>query len=142
VSSVVYLDASAILKLVVQEPESEALRSYLAGRVARATSIVGAVESRRFAGRREADVGAALRFVLGGIDLIDLDGAVADRASRIALHALRTLDAIHLASAMELGLDLEALVTYDSRLSSAARELRLDVASPTSPPDETSPPGD
>lgn len=130
-SDVVYLDASAILKLVVEEPESAAVRRYLVGRVGRATSVVGAVETRRIAGRREGGIGNVVRFVLGGIDLIDLDEAVADRASRVALHPLRTHDAIHLASAMELGPDLEALVTYDATLANAARDLGLPVASPS-----------
>lgn len=129
-SDVVYLDASAILKLVVEEPESDAVRSYLAGRVDRATSVVGAIEARRIARKRDADVVEALDFVLGGVDLIDLDHEVADRAAGVALHSPRTLDAIHLASAMELGSDLEALVTYDTRLKKAAQDMGLLVASP------------
>lgn len=129
-SGVLYLDASAILKLVVEEPESEALRVYLSGRIDRATSVVGVIESRRFA-RRSRDDGADLvSFVLGGVDIIDLDEVVASRASAVALSTLRTLDAIHLASALEIGSDLEALVTYDRRLAEAARDMDLPVASP------------
>ena len=129
-TDVLYLDASAILKLVVDEQESDALRAYLARRVARATSVIGAIESRRIASRGRDDAIEAVGFVLGGIDLIELDGSVASRAASVALGTIRTLDAIHLASAIELGPDLEALVTYDRRLADAARDLGLPIASP------------
>jgi len=130
VSGVLYLDASAILKLVVEEPESEALRVYLSGRIDRATSVVGVIESRRFARRSRDDAADLVSFVLGGVDIIDLDEVVASRASAVALSTLRTLDAIHLASVLEIGSDLEALVTYDRRLAEAARDMDLPVASP------------
>ena len=129
-SGVLYLDASAILKLVVEEPESEALRVYLSGRIDRATSVVGVIESRRFARRSRDDAADLVSFVLGGVDIIDLDEVVASRASAVALSTLRTLDAIHLASVLEIGSDLEALVTYDRRLAEAARDMDLPVASP------------
>ena len=128
-SDVLYLDASAIVKLVAREPESEALIDYLADRPERATSIVGAVESRRIGRVRGPEAVERLHFILSGVDVIDLDVAVAEAAAVVG-PGLRTLDAIHLASALALGTDLLALVTYDNRLAGAARAVGLEVESP------------
>lgn len=127
---VVYLDASAILKLVVDEPESSILRGYLAARQVRATSVVGTVETRRNARKRGGDVSEHVTFVLGGIEVIELGTTVVDRATAVSPPTLRSLDAIHVASALELGSDLEALVTYDGRMIDAALALGLPVVSP------------
>jgi predicted nucleic acid-binding protein len=75
---------------------------------------------------REAPVQAAF----DGVTVIDLDPSIASRAGVIEPVALRSLDAIHLASALELGDELDAFVTYDARQADAARELGLSVVSP------------
>jgi predicted nucleic acid-binding protein len=132
VRSVVYLDASALVKLVSDESESAALVDFLAGHSVRATSIVGAVELQR-AGARQRDVDPLeVEFLLGSFEIIDLDGRVAEQAGRVGPVGLRTLDAIHVASARELGADLDAIVTYDRRMIEAARMVGLPVQSPGS----------
>jgi predicted nucleic acid-binding protein len=131
VTAVVYFDASALVKLVRSERESAALRAFLSAHLARATSIVGVIETRRAAARHhDADL-RQLDFVLGSFEVIDLDGRVALLATRATPASLRTLDAIHLASAMAFESDLQALVTYDRRLTDAARGLGVPTASPT-----------
>jgi predicted nucleic acid-binding protein len=126
----VYLDASALVKLVAPEAESDAMASFVAEHRSQSTSFVGLVEVRRAAVRRpgvtEARVGDVLMRVVG----IAFDPDVAAAAATIGPPSLRTLDAIHLASAAALGSDLEAFVTYDRRLAEAARALGMPVASP------------
>lgn len=129
-SRVRYFDSSAIVKLVVDEPESEALRAYARAGTPTATSIVGVVEARRAAARRGEVDPRDMAFALGGFEVLDLDGRVADAATLIAPVTLRALDAIHVASARELGADLEALVTYDARMVEAAQSAGLPVVSP------------
>ncbi len=129
-----YFDASAIVKLVVDEPESHALRDYARAPEATSTSIVGVIESRRAAVRRGGIDADELAFALRGFDSIDLDSSIAEDAARLGPATMRALDAIHLASARQLGSDLEALVTYDQRMIEAAGDLGLPVASPGASP--------
>lgn len=128
----IYLDSSAIVKLVAREPESDALRAYVAAHHARATSIVGVVEVTRVAQRRIPSAADEIATALDGIAVLPLDVEIAMRAGRLDPPGLRTLDAIHLASAIELSPDLDALVTYDVRLADAASVLGLPVAAPGS----------
>jgi uncharacterized protein len=125
-----YLDSSALVKLVVDEPESRALRRYLRRRrvlvssalaraeVGRATLPLGPAPSRR------ADV------ILEGVDLLRVDDRVLREAARLLPLELRTLDAIHLATALQIGDDLGRLVTYDGRLAAAATAAGCSVAAP------------
>jgi hypothetical protein len=125
----VYLDASAIVKLVAPEDETAALVAFLAEHRSQATSVVGLVEVRRVAARRPGVAPERVEAVLGRIPAIGLDIATVGVAGSIRPAAIRTLDAIHLASAAALGDDLEAFVTYDQRLADAARSVGLpDVA--------------
>lgn len=125
-----YLDASALLKLVVGEPESEALRAYLAERPGQVTSLLSAVEVPRVAARRGITDTGRIEVVLRQVTILGLDEPIARRAATLEPASLRALDAIHLASALELGTDLGAFVTYDVRLAEAARALGLEVAAP------------
>jgi hypothetical protein len=125
----VYLDASALVKLVAPEAESDAMASFVAAHRSHATSTVGLVEVRRAAVRRPGVTDARVEDVLTRVVGIAFDPDVATAAT-IGPPALRTLDAIHLASAAALGADLEAFVTYDRRLAEAARALGMPVASP------------
>ena len=68
--------------------------------------------------------------MLASIDVIELDQRVSDRAVSVGPIVLRALDAIHLATALELGESLQAFVTYDDRLAEAARTVGLPVARP------------
>ncbi len=126
----VYLDSSALVKLVVEERESKSLRNFLRRRPLRVSSDLARVEVRRAvrAHGREARVRA--RRVLARIRLLRLDDAVLDAAARLDPRVLRSLDAIHLASAKALGAELESVVTYDARMRRAAELLGLAVVAP------------
>jgi predicted nucleic acid-binding protein len=128
---VTYLDSSAIVKLVVREPESTALRGHLRRRrplvssalarteVARAVLVLGAAVMRR------------AQDVLDRIELVRVNDRVLLAAGTILPPDIRSLDAIHLATASLLGRNLSELVTYDGRLASAARANGLKVVSPS-----------
>ena len=124
-----YAEASALVKLVVEEAESELLRRLLADSAPVCSSVVAAVEVSSAAGRRVGERGVELtEIALQAISWLELESAVVGDARRRV--GLRALDAIHLASALSLGSDLEGLVTYDRRLAEAAREAGLDVLAP------------
>ena len=128
----VYLDSSAIIKLVVAEPESEALRAYLTDRKERVASGLARVEVFRALRRAHGGTPTLLHRadeVLEGIALVAVDEPVLRDAAGLEPRPLRSLDAIHLATALSLG-DLDAVVTYDRRLATAAAEAGLEVASP------------
>lgn len=130
-ADVLYLDSSALAKLVVHEHESLALRRYLRRRPRRVSCALARVEVvRAVRPHGPAAVGAARR-LLAGVDLIRLDDALLDAASELGDRTLRTLDAIHLAAARSLGRDLAAIVTYDARMTAAATGLDLAVVAPT-----------
>jgi uncharacterized protein len=126
-----YLDASALVKLVLGEAESVALRAYLvAARLGQLTSVISAVELPRAAARSAPADTALVGPILGHLGLIALDVEIARLAAGLRPVGLRSLDAIHLASALTVAADLEALVTYDVRLADAARSYGLVVVSP------------
>jgi predicted nucleic acid-binding protein len=126
----VYLDASALVKLVAVETESRALRSFLRSRPNRCTSALAYVEVLRAARIRGEVVVPRARHVLRRTDLLDIDTSTLEVASRLDPVRLRSLDAIHLAAAISLGPDLESVITYDQRMQDAARSLGLPVAAP------------
>lgn len=129
--SVTYLDSSALVKLVVREPESGALRRFvrLGGR--HATSALARTEVVRAVRLHgPAAVGRA-RALLATVDLIAVDDVLLDAAGTLDPADVRSLDAIHLSSALALAEDLAVVVTYDARMAAAARELGLAVASPS-----------
>lgn len=130
----IYLDSSAILKLVRAEAETEALREWLTVRHDEPliTSELGRVEVLRAARRVGARAQAEARVLLGDLDLVPLDQAVQDLAADIGDSSLRSLDALHLASAVLLREYLTALVVYDHRLAGAAESEGLTVAAPGS----------
>lgn len=122
-----YLDTSAAVKLVVNEPQSPALQSWLRGRMLTSSALLR-VELAR-AVRRHGPI--ALRraeSLIRDLDLIRLGKLVLDRAAALEPAHLRALDAIHIASA-EL-LSTAVLVSYDRRLVDAASGIGLAVASP------------
>jgi predicted nucleic acid-binding protein len=125
-----YLDSSAIVKLVVREPESEELRRYLRGRRPRVSSALARTEVLRallLAGEEAVSRGRA---VLGRIDLVRVNDRVLDAAAAVLPEKVRSLDAIHLATAQQLGSDLATVLTYDERLAASAKALGLRVVSP------------
>jgi len=126
----VYLDASALVKLVVPEPESPALRAELARWDRRVSSALVRAELIRAA----ALVGAAARRlaerVLTTLDLVAVDDAILDAAGRVRPADLRTVDAVHLVSAQALGPALRGFVAYDARLLEGAQGVRLPTIVP------------
>ena len=125
-----YLDSSAIVKLVVEEPQSTALRRHLRRRTPLVSSALARTEVLR-ALLLEGDVALArARDALARIDMIRINDRILNAAGLLAPPDLRSLDAIHLASAQQLGRDLGDLVTYDGRMVAAARQLGLNTSSP------------
>jgi uncharacterized protein len=126
----VYLDSSALVKLVVPEPESEALRAELAMWDRYISSALVQTEVVRACAR----VGAAARRVaerlVGTLDLIAVDDEILNAAARLKPPELRTLDAIHVASAQTLGSALGAVIAYDEQLVQAARTAKLVTTGP------------
>lgn len=142
----IYLDSSALMKLVRAEVETAALNEWLAAHPDHAivTSELGRIEVLRAARRVGDRALTEARALTGDLDLVPLDRAVQDLASDIGDTSLRTLDALHLASAVLLGAELTVFVAYDQRLSDAARAAGLSVAVPGEPPaprDAETPPG-
>ena len=129
--SLLYLDASALVKLVITEQESAALRIFIAGDPLLISSRIGAVELRRVAARQdEQPAEAQVDAVLANMLFVEVGELVAASAGTVAPTSLRTLDAIHLASAVTLAPELDALITYDARLADAARAAGLNVVAP------------
>lgn len=132
----IYLDSPALMKLIRGEDETDALLEWLSHRAQEPliTSELGRVEVLRAARRVDAEVSAQARSVVGTLDLVPLDRAVQDLAAELGDPSLRTLDALHLASAMLLSAELTAFVAYDLRLADAARVAGLDVQAPGTAP--------
>jgi predicted nucleic acid-binding protein len=131
---VIYLDSCALVKLVMPAPESGALAGYLREHadVRHVASALVRTELRRAL----ASIGATVRQqrtadrLLGSVITISVSDDLLDAAGRLAGPGLRSLDAIHLATAQSLGAGLTEFVTYDRRLLSAARAAGLPVAAP------------
>ena len=129
--SALYLDSSAFVKLVVEERETPAVRTFLADRPARrVSSALLRAESLRAVRHLGPDALAMVREGLRRVDLIGIDDRILDAAGTLEPLVLRTLDAVHLATAMAVGDDLETIVTYDERMIEAARLVGLPTATP------------
>jgi hypothetical protein len=128
---VAYIDSSALLKLVVREIETAALEADLAAREDLVASRLSAVECRR-AARRASNkrVLQTVEAVLASIYLLDITQAILDRAAVVDPPALRSLDAIHLVTALSLGDTELEMITYDDRLARAATAHGLRVTQP------------
>jgi predicted nucleic acid-binding protein len=127
----VYLDSSAIVKLVVRELETDALLAYLEPRQMRVTSALARVEVVRAMRRHGPPAAARANELLDGLSLLALDDVLLESAAAIAADELRSLDAIHIASAQQLEDELDALVSYDERMLTAARALGIPIVRPT-----------
>jgi predicted nucleic acid-binding protein len=127
---IVYLDSSAIVKLVVREPESLALRRYLRRRRTVVSSSLARVEVSRAVLHLGARAVDRARDVLQRLDLVRLSDRVLASAEALEPAELRTLDAIHLATAGLLGETLGSVISYDDRLSEAARARGFAVHAP------------
>jgi predicted nucleic acid-binding protein len=128
--ALLYLDSSALVKLVVPEPESRALREALRSWPERVSSVVSEIEVERVGRCLGGGAIRRARSVLARVALVELDEEVRRRAAGLGPAELGTLDAIHLATALTLGDDLGALCAYDTRLVDAAAATGVDVVAP------------
>lgn len=127
--SFVYLDTSAFVKTVIDEPESERLEAWLENQPQRSSSALVRTEAVRAVRPYGHTAVLRTRTALAGLALIRLDDRLLDAAADLPA-SLRSLDAIHVATAQSLGPELVALVTYDGRMARVAEELGLPVAAP------------
>lgn len=125
-----YLDSSALVKLVVAEPESTALRRHLKRWPVRASCGLARVEVVRAVRPQGPEVIDRARRLLGAVDLLALDEELLDAAA-VLDPPIRSLDAIHLAAALRLGGALGEFVTYDARLAEAARKVGVATSRPS-----------
>ena len=128
----IYLDASALVKLVLAEDESSALTHWLDARndVPNFTSDIALVEVPRAVMRFAPTALLHVRDVLDTVNVIQLKEKVIHHAASLQPPSLRTLDAMHLASALQIHADLTAFVAYDQRLHDAALDAGLPAVQP------------
>ena len=131
----IYMDTSALTKLLIAEPETPELRNWLTSQIdqgdSAATSALGRVELMRTVARY-GDISQAdrARHLLDGLDILPLTEPMMSLAESIGPATLRSLDAIHLAAAAYFDQELTAFVTYDHRLLNGCRDIGLTTASP------------
>lgn len=128
----IYLDTSALAKLLRHEPETVALSGWLRERAHHpwVTSLVGRIELMRVTARYPAITRSAVDVLVAGLNLVPLSESVVFSAETAGPPLLRTLDAIHLASALTVADTLDTFCCYDERLTAAAAQHGLEVAAP------------
>jgi len=133
---VIYLDTSAALKLVNLEPESSALRAWQHERLDQSvvSSALIVVELQRACRRVDPGSLPLARRVLAGVDILPLTRDLLDAAADLEEPGLRSLAALHLASALSVLRDLTWFVTYDDGLGAAAGAAGLVTVSPGASP--------
>ena len=128
----IYLDSAAVVKLAHAEPGSAALRGWLEERAETGwiSSVLTEIEAFRALARYAPAAVSRLPAVLDQIDLIDLEPRIRVLARAAGPAAVRSLDAIHLGTALHSRPGLTSFVTYDERLLDAAQTAGLRVDSP------------
>lgn len=126
---VAYLDSSALVKLVAIEAETAALRRELSHRPHRVASLLATVEVTRTARRLGGHAPALAPRILAGLRLLAIE-PILPLATQIGGTTLRSLDAIHLATAASIAPERGALITYDQRMLNEGRAEGLPVLSP------------
>ena len=128
----IYLDSAAVVKLAHAEPASAALRSWLDERaeIPWISSVLTEIESFRALARYAPEATSRLPAVLDQIDLIDPDPRIRMLARTVTPATVRSLDAIHLGTALRSGPSLTSFVTYDRRLLDAAQAAGLPIDAP------------
>ena len=127
----IYLDSSALVKLAVRELHSDALRKHLRRRRPLMSSALARTEVLRSLLPGGEQALAAGRAVLSRVDLVRVNDPILGQAGTMSPVELRSMDAIHLATAGRIGTDLGEIVTYDRRMAAAARSMGYKVSSPT-----------
>ncbi len=126
-----YLDTSAFVKLVVAEEDSAALRAWaLDPGVRLVASDLLRTEALRAARRHSPAALLQTRALLEAMTLMVVTANVCERGAELDPIILRSLDALHLASALTLGDDLQAVVTYDDRLAQACAAHGVPIIAP------------
>jgi predicted nucleic acid-binding protein len=118
------------VKLPLEEDGHEALRRELRGWEGFVSSALLSVEAIRACARYGSQFAVAASEALETVSLVPIDDRVLERAARLERPELRTLDALHLATALSLGEEIGVILTYDDRLAGAARAAGLTVRSP------------
>jgi uncharacterized protein len=127
--SLTYLDSSALVKLVLREPETLPLRTFLQNHPSRVSSRIAEVEVIRAVARASPPAVPAAQALMRTIGLVELDAAILRAASQARPAELRTLEALHLASVLSLSDELDVVVAYDVRLAAALSDAGVQVAS-------------
>jgi predicted nucleic acid-binding protein len=130
VAGVAYLDSSAIVKTVIREPESAALRRALRRFPIHASAALARAEVVRAVRRADPQALRRAYDAVGKLLLIELDDSLLDSAGILDPPDIRTLDAIHLTAAQALAPELGVLITYDERMTKAAAALGFQVEAP------------
>lgn len=134
-TGVLYADTSALVKLAVEEPETQALRIELNRWDTVATSVITEIELARAVARaRERDTttldDVAVWTITAALLELELTPEIRRAAAALQPTTVRSLDAIHVATAASLGADLAGLLTYDRRMQQAGSDLGLTVVAP------------
>ena len=124
-----YADSSAILKLLIVEKESAALTNFIDFTIK--SSVLTRVEIIRVLHKIAPEKIDRAQIILAGIDLTPLNPAILSMAENFAPSiTLKSLDALHIATAIFLDKSVEGVITYDKAMIKNAKELRIKVASP------------
>ena len=127
----IYVDTSAAVKLLVREAETSALRRWLRdGERDLVSSDLLRTELSRVA-LRLGDGTRRAEAILAGITVLPVTTTTFEAAGALEPASMRSLDALHLAAALDLGDELDAIVTYDERLAAAATAHGVEVVAPT-----------
>ena len=126
----IYLDTSALVKTILDEPESAALVEYLRARPNAVTSALTRVELSRAVARISPSLAIDPGVPMSTLVFVAVSAPILRSAATVQPFTLRSLDAIHLATILSIREDIEAVVTYDVRLLDAVEALAIPAASP------------
>lgn len=129
---IIYCDSSALVKLVIDEPESAELEAWLGSQPEPmlVSSVLARTEVVRAVARTDPDAAHRAVNLLAAVSVVVLDASLADDAARLDPADLRSLDALHVAAALRLGPALGVMVSYDELILDVAREHGVSVAHP------------
>ncbi|MBV9143085.1 MAG: type II toxin-antitoxin system VapC family toxin [Pseudonocardiales bacterium] len=129
---IIYCDSSALVKLVIDEPESAELEAWLGSQPEPmlVSSVLARTEVVRAVARTDPDAAHRAVNLLAAVSVVVLDASLADDAARLDPAELRSLDALHVAAALRLGPALGVMVSYDERILDVAQEHGVAVAHP------------
>ncbi|MBV8996376.1 MAG: type II toxin-antitoxin system VapC family toxin [Pseudonocardiales bacterium] len=129
---ILYCDSSALVKLVINEPESEELEAWIGSQPepVLVSSVLVRTEVVRAVARTDPGAVHLAIELLAAISVVELEASLADEAARLDLAELRSLDALHMAAALRLGPALGSIISYDERMLDAAIRHGIGVAHP------------